>query len=79
VRSLTLSAAADEVASRVVRLFLKENGNRPIYRAYPVFENAGWSDTLLLHEYFDGDTGKGLGANHQGWTSLIANLLEELS
>jgi hypothetical protein len=78
-RSITLSAAADEIASRVIRLFLKEDGKRPIYRGYPVFENAGWTDSLLLHEYFDGDTGKGLGAGHQGWTSLIANLIEELA
>jgi hypothetical protein len=30
----------------------------------------------LFHEYFDGETGKGLGASHQtGWTGLIANLV----
>jgi hypothetical protein len=31
---------------------------------------------VLFHEYFHGDTGKGLGASHQtGWTGLIADLL----
>jgi hypothetical protein len=78
-RSLTLAAAADEIGSRVIKLFLSENGERPIYRTYPLFKQAGWRDTLLLHEYFDADTGKGLGAGHQGWTSLIANLIEELA
>jgi hypothetical protein len=30
----------------------------------------------LFHEYFCGDTGKGLGASHQtGWTGLIADLI----
>ena len=29
-------------------------------------------------EYFDGDTGKGLGAVHQtGWTALVASLIDE--
>jgi hypothetical protein len=30
----------------------------------------------LFYEFFDGDTGKGLGAAHQtGWTALVAPLL----
>ena len=33
-------------------------------------------DHLLFHEYFHGDTGRGLGAAHQtGWTGCIALLL----
>ncbi len=33
-------------------------------------------DHLLFHEYFHGDTGRGLGASHQtGWTGCIALLL----
>ena len=32
---------------------------------------------MLFHEYFDGDTGRGLGASHQtGWTALVVRLLE---
>jgi ribosomal protein L21E len=35
-------------------------------------------DHLQFYEYFHGDTGRGLGANHQtGWTGLIANLIAE--
>jgi hypothetical protein len=36
-----------------------------------------WPDgALLFHEYFDGDTGEGLGASHQtGWTALLADLV----
>jgi hypothetical protein len=34
-------------------------------------------DYLLFHEYFDGDTGRGLGASHQtGWTGLVAKLIQ---
>ena len=30
-----------------------------------------------LYEYFDGDTGRGVGASHQtGWTGLVAKLLQ---
>jgi hypothetical protein len=33
-------------------------------------------DLLLFHEYFHGDTGRGLGASHQtGWTAAIVNLI----
>ena len=33
-------------------------------------------DYVLFHEYFDGDTGRGVGASHQcGWTGLVAGLL----
>ncbi len=36
-------------------------------------------DLLYFHEYFDGDTGQGLGAIHQtGWTGLVATLIDEL-
>ena len=36
-------------------------------------------DYLLFHEYFDGDTGRGLGASHQtGWSALVANMIAEL-
>ena len=34
-------------------------------------------DHVLFHEYFHGDTGRGLGAEHQtGWTALVAKLLQ---
>ena len=36
-----------------------------------------WQQTGRLHEFYDGDTGQGLGADSQSWTSLIANLIAE--
>ncbi|HEX4897054.1 MAG TPA: trehalase family glycosidase [Candidatus Limnocylindrales bacterium] len=39
---------------------------------------AGWTATGHFHEYYDGDTGAGLGADQQtGWTALVANLVAE--
>jgi hypothetical protein len=37
-----------------------------------------WEATGRLHEYFDAETGEGLGADAQaGWTALVANLIVE--
>ncbi|MEP7360244.1 MAG: trehalase family glycosidase [Chloroflexota bacterium] len=39
---------------------------------------ADWNSTGRLHEFFDGDTGIGLGADNQaGWTALVANMIAE--
>ena len=36
-----------------------------------------WRDYILFHEYFNGEDGAGLGANHQtGWTGNIAMLMD---
>jgi hypothetical protein len=35
-----------------------------------------WRDNVPFHEYFHGDTGAGLGAQHQtGWTALVGHLV----
>jgi len=71
---------AEETAQRMIRLFRREGGGgRPIYRGMKKFQqDPHWRDCLLFNEYFHGDTGAGLGANHQtGWTGLIANLIQE--
>jgi hypothetical protein len=37
-----------------------------------------WRELLLFHEYFHGESGKGLGASHQtGWTALAIRLIED--
>ena len=39
-----------------------------------------WRDLLLFHEYFHGETGRGLGASHQtGWTALVLRFIEDLA
>ncbi|HKE12440.1 MAG TPA: hypothetical protein VKE73_12810, partial [Myxococcota bacterium] len=39
-----------------------------------------WREPILFHEYFHGDTGRGLGACHQtGWTALVVRCLEDMA
>jgi len=39
---------------------------------------ADWTKTGRFHEYFNGDTGEGIGADAQaGWTALVANLVRD--
>ena len=39
-----------------------------------------WQDLVLFHEYFHGDTGRGVGASHQtGWTALVVRCIEDLA
>ena len=67
---MSLARVADEIARRVSRLFLPgPDGTRP-------GPGGRAGEPLLFYEYFDGDTGRGLGAAHQtGWTALVAELL----
>ena len=76
-----LSEVADDVARRLVRLFLDdEHGRRPVYGDTELFQtHPDWHDLILFKEYFHGDTGAGLGASHQtGWTALVAELIIQL-
>jgi len=76
---LTIAGVADEIAQRIARLFTRQdNGERAIFGRRAKFQrDVHFRDHLLFHEYFNGDTGEGLGAAHQtGWTGLIANLLQ---
>ena len=52
-------------------------GRRPCHgRDHRFADDPHWRDLRLFHEYFNGDTGEGLGASHQtGWTSLITRFL----
>ncbi len=71
---MTLQEVADELSRRLRSLFLPDqHGSRPCHGADARFaDDPNWSDLLLFHEYFHGDTGKGLGASHQtGWTGLL--------
>jgi hypothetical protein len=74
-RQMTLYEAADEIATRLTRIFLPDaDGRRPVYGGQEIFQrDPHWRDLLLFHEYFHGDNGAGLGASHQtGWTGLVA-------
>jgi len=79
-RRITLGEAAAELSRRLSRIFLRgEDGRRPCYGGETLFQSdPHFRDYLLFHEYFHGDNGAGLGANHQtGWTALVAKLLAQ--
>jgi hypothetical protein len=77
---MTLWEAAAEISRRLTRIFLKgSDGGRPVHGANRLYrEDPNWRDLALFYEYFNGDTGAGVGASHQtGWTGLVAKLLQQ--
>ena len=77
---LTLWEVAAELSRRLSQIFLRdEKGERPVYRDITKFQSdPNWSDLILFHEYFHGDTGRGVGASHQtGWTGLVTKMLQQ--
>ncbi|WP_295857370.1 glucosidase [uncultured Xylophilus sp.] len=73
----SLGEVADFLQQRLVGLFVPDaHGVRPGCSTPGECASApGEPAALLFHEYFHGDTGRGLGASHQtGWTALIALL-----
>jgi hypothetical protein len=71
---------AVELSHRLTRIFLRgENGRRPVYGGTEKFQtDPHWRDLIMFFEYFHGDNGAGLGANHQtGWTGLVAKLIQQ--
>ncbi len=76
---ITIAEVADELTRRLVKLFLRgDDGLRPVLKYHPKLAgDPHFKDHILFHEYFHGDTGRGVGASHQtGWTGLIAKLLQ---
>jgi hypothetical protein len=71
---------AGEISRRLIRIFLRgKDGRRPVDGGIELFYNdPHWKDLVLFYEYFNGDNGAGIGANHQtGWTGLVAKLIEQ--
>ena len=65
------------IGQRLKSVFLQDEfGERPAMGGHPKLNHDQYfKDYIQFHEYFDGDTGKGLGASHQtGWTALVALL-----
>jgi hypothetical protein len=78
-RLMNLFDVAREIATRLTRIFLRdEGGRRPVYGGTEIFQtDPQWRDLILFYEYFHGDNGAGIGASHQtGWTGLVATLIE---
>ena len=72
-----LIEAADLIDDGLVSLFRPVDGRRPTDgRRIEASPDPLWRSHPTFSEYFDGDTGEGLGATHQtGWTALVAHLL----
>jgi hypothetical protein len=78
---MSLKQIADDLRNRLINIFRRDrHGRRPVFGNYEKMQSdPHFRDHLLFHEYYDGDTGKGLGASHQtGWSALVANMIAEI-
>jgi hypothetical protein len=81
-RWLNLKQVARELSARLGRIFLAdEDGHRPCHARDARFaQDPHWKQLVLFHEYFHGETGRGVGASHQtGWTALAIRFIEDLA
>ncbi|KHN97348.1 Six-hairpin glycosidase-like protein [Metarhizium album ARSEF 1941] len=75
-----LGKVAEEIQHRLQHLFARtDDGRRRINAGDDRLDfDEHWKDYLWFHEFFDGDSGRGLGATHQcGWTGLIARMIHD--
>ena len=78
-RRVDLATVADDLARRLTGLLVRDgSGRRAVHGDNEYFQtDPNWRDLVPFYEYFDGDTGRGLGASHQtGWTAMVALLLQ---
>jgi hypothetical protein len=71
-----------DISWRLTRLFISEESLPPTYLG-PKERSIGasfWKDAFLFNEYFDAETGRGLGACLQtGWTSLVTQCFDNVA
>ncbi|NND98552.1 MAG: glucosidase [Pirellulaceae bacterium] len=75
---MNLMEVARELERRMIAIFESDHdGNRPAHGGEAVYaDDPHWKELVLFYEYFNADTGEGLGASHQtGWTALVASML----
>lgn len=75
-----LGRVSEEIQHRIVHLMARgDNGRRAINDKNDILDfDENWKDNLWFYEFFDGDSGRGLGASHQcGWTGLIARIIHD--
>ena len=75
-----LGQVAEEIQHRLQHLFARnDEGRRAVHDNSDLLDfDEHWKDYMWFHEFFDGDTGRGLGASHQcGWTGLIAKIIHD--
>ena len=77
---LHLGHVAQELQNRLLKLYSPDDeGRRAVNAGNDAFDfDDDWKDYLHFYEYFDGDTGRGLGASHQcGWTGMLAKIIHD--
>jgi len=78
-KKVTILEVSEALSQRLVDIFLRgKGGQRPAMANHPKMQDdPHFRDHVLFYEYFDGDTGRGVGASHQtGWTGLVAKLIK---
>ena len=78
--AMTLWDVAAELSHRLTNTFIRDSdGRRPVFGNLQKFQaDPQWRDLIMFHEYFHGDSGAGVGANHQtGWTGLVIKLMQQ--
>jgi len=77
-RQLPLSKIAEDLQDRLISVFTTgPDGHRPCFGEVALLrDDPNWRDNIVFSEYFNGDTGAGLGASHQtGWTGVVADMI----
>ncbi|CAH2354009.1 uncharacterized protein CLIB1423_13S03906 [[Candida] railenensis] len=77
---LNLAQCAQEIQHRLMHLFLPdEDGNRACNGDNKLLnQDELFKEYVPFYEYFDGDTGRGLGASHQcGWTAIVSKWIHD--
>lgn len=75
---LNLMDVAQKLSQRISGIFIRDAvGKRPVHGDAEKYQSdPHFRDLVLFHEYFHGDSCKGLGASHQtGWTALVAEMV----
>lgn len=78
---LNLAQVAEYIQHRLIKIFTLDpnNGQRACNGEDIIAsKDENFRDCVPFYEYFDGDSGRGLGASHQcGWTGLVAKLIHD--
>jgi len=79
-KEMNLGEVATELSQRLIQIFLRNSSEKqPVHDTVEKFQaDPHWRDLILFYEYFHGNNGAGLGANHQtGWTGILAKLIHD--
>ena len=79
-KPVDINQIAKFFADSIISIFKKNKDHiRPVWgSSFRFKDDPHWKDLLLFYEYYNPETGQGLGASHQtGWTALVANLIAD--